>query len=244
MRAKARQFPFAALNGGGGGPPPPPAWVMALQAPSGAFPSVALDFANGRYWAGGAVVPVTTALVANATWGAWNPATDISAGNGWIGDSTGNGWTLADPYAAPLLGGFTSLAKITAPSASTSTSYFEWEVWDNPGFANEFAVQIFPASTALVSDAFLNAFGSPRTDQQQSITNPTKFASTVRIGAANNFAGSLNGHPVFTVGSMAMGTAVTNLSGFAKNVTSTYMALLALYAIQADSDLPAICALG
>lgn len=81
-----------------------PAWVEALRAPSGDLPVAALDFKNGRYWAGAAEV---------AAAGVISDPTKIAAGGLVIAALDDAPYLIGDALTAGLAASVTTLIKFS-----------------------------------------------------------------------------------------------------------------------------------
>lgn len=105
---------------------PLPGWVLALRAPSGKLPGIILDFANGRYWAAGAVQALGTVVDDDPTFGPWDPAV-IVPGLGVPADAalSQQGHVVRAFYGSTwLTAGFTAYIKsIGGPPGFTNATY-------------------------------------------------------------------------------------------------------------------------
>jgi hypothetical protein len=238
--------------------------VRALAAPSGALPVIVCDFANGRYWVNGAATPVPP-IVADATWGVWNPST-ITPGLGVIqnigGNTQPNNGTITLPVA--LRAGLTLKAtanisgtmwtngslissaqwafafRNTAQSINQRGTFQQTRIGGGPNTN----LVLFMANTGNVSTIPLQNLATSQNAPSH------KGAFNFMPGTTAPPAASLGGQPT-VVGTVA-DTSIqapfnvgfwTPAAGNQTPSATSYLALLAIYALQPNADLPAIALL-
>lgn len=230
-------------------PPPPsvpaplvpgstPAWVTAFTAPSGALPSIVLDFQNGQYWAGGAV-QTSAILVQLAAYGTWDPTT-IVAGKGLIASTNANA-TIATSFTTALIGGCTILLKVANFAQDATHTVMEADLLDTT-FTTDGQIYIGQNGSGFVPFSRLTAYsGSNVTDNAPAIVPTSSVAANI---TQPTFASSLEGRAVVTIASGTPSPAVTNIgvSNFPSSlgVSPPYITQAVFWTPQAQSDLPAI----
>jgi hypothetical protein len=240
-----------------------PSWVSALKSPSGDVPTIAADFQNGQYWAGGRSATLADVVTNNANFNPWNPASVIT-GLGVVCATTANpvnnnGAILLPPSLHDGLTYFTKVISNGSPpinnpswngSAGWTTVYADFDTGNTTSF--QCADTISSSGTAVHSSL------------QPQALNPilgNAFASSVYLPLASAvsrmaltyrfepglFAVSSEGNPVSVADQppFGMGAFAPNYLGFQCNDYGggnlSYLSLLAIYPVQPDSDLQTIC---
>lgn len=253
----------AALGPGGGGPPPTPptgalstdlgltwayaqdapSWVLSLLAPSSVYPLIVLNWQASSLWVQDVTSGLDTdpLLVNDPDWSTWDPTTTVVPGSGLNLNAVDGNFTIQTLYFGQFTAaGFTMLSLI--PDATQGNVLVEFD-WFEHTFTDFY-------DTKFETEQF-NTNQIHGTVDSPSDTN-TGFQSPqfVPLGVAANYgyvtmAMSLQQAAVFTAPSVAPAVGPDTIGALTAGgaAPAVYCSLMAFYAIQPDTDLPAIAGL-
>lgn len=242
-------------------PPQAPAWVTALKTPHGDLPTYALDFANGRYWAKGALSTLSAIVLNDPNWGTWDPSA-VVAGLGVADDNINSSNQGTILVGSTFAAGFTALLNLVTNGSPpiddpTNTADTVWNI-DFSDIATSYTTEMgisaepsfvsgtYPTDGAYAYSDAPGSLGQFAHSNQDITTTTARVAGTVRVGGIAALSCEATAVTSSSPTNFPQGAhAPTNVSWYTRSygVQSVYMALLAIYPIQPDADLPAICLL-